>query len=136
MPRKSERIPEELRKLWPVMKGSLAEVELTCGTPQCRCHAGGPKHKGFYFSYRLKGRSHTVYVPRAVLEDVRQAHAHWQALKELLEELTAQRVEELRQRAVAGRHRRKEERHGRQRGSPRGRGGPSGTPGRASPPDR
>jgi hypothetical protein len=136
MPRKSERFPDELRKLWPVMKGSLAEVELTCGTPQCRCHAGGPKHRGFYFSYRLRGRSHTVYVPRAVLEDVRHAHAQWLALKVRLEEFTARRVEELRQRATRERQGRKEEGHGRLRGSSKGRRGPPESPRRASPPDR
>lgn len=136
MPRKSERFPEELRELWPVLKGSLAEVELTCGTPQCRCHAGGPKHKGFYFSYRLRGRSHTVYVPQSVLDDVRRAHAQWQALKERLEEFTARRVEALRQRAAEERQGRKEEGHGGRRASSRGRRGPQGSPRRASPSGR
>ena len=106
----SRRLRRRLKALGPVMKGSLAEVELTCGTPGCRCHAGGPKHKGHYFSYRVGGKSHTVYVPKSVAEDAKHAHARWRSIRLLLEELTAQTVEVLRQRAAKRRRRDKEQR--------------------------
>ena len=92
----------------PVLKGSLAEVELTCGTPSCRCHKGGPKHKGWYFSYRAGGRSHTVYIPKGVVPEAQRAHANWLKLKTLLEELTVLHVEELREKARQAKRREKE----------------------------
>jgi len=99
---------EKLRRLMPLMKGSLALVELTCGTPSCRCHTTGPKHKGYYFSYRLRGKSHTVYIPKRFQNEVKQAHAHWLELKRLLEEWTASEVQELRQKAKPSTKERKE----------------------------
>lgn len=84
-----------------MLKGSLAEVELTCGTPGCRCHKNGPKHKGYYFSYRRSGRSNTIYVPKAALDDARKAHANWLKLKGILEELTALEVRRVRQRKTS-----------------------------------
>jgi len=97
-----------LRELVPLMKGSLVELHLTCGTPACRCHSGGPKHSGYYFSYRAAGKSHTVYVRKSCLQDVRKAHAHWLELKVILEELTELEVEALRDNAQSRRSPRKE----------------------------
>lgn len=98
-PKDLQAFLDQLRPLWPVLRGSLAQVELTCGTPSCRCHHGGPKHTGWYFSYRVRGKSHTVYVPQSVLEEVQRGHAHWLELKDMLEQQTHRTLESLRQRA-------------------------------------
>jgi hypothetical protein len=90
-----ERFLEQIRRLLPLLKGSLAEVQLTCGTRTCRCHAEGPKHRGYYLSYRLHGESRTVYVPQGALREVRRAHANWLTMKKALEEHTARTVAEL-----------------------------------------
>jgi len=79
---------KRLRQMGPILKGSLVEMEMTCGTPSCRCHKGGPKHKGYYFSYRTEGKSHTVYVPKGRVAEAKQAHRNWMKLKEIIEELT------------------------------------------------
>jgi len=106
--RRRRRLQAQLRAVGPVLKGSLADVELTCGTPGCRCHKKGPKHKGLYFSYRHGGRSHTIYVPKAMQRDARTAHAKWLELKGVLEDLTALEVRRLRGGAKGRRTGRKE----------------------------
>lgn len=94
-----EAIRTRLRELGPVLKGSLAEVERTCGSSGCRCQTGGPKHKGYYFSYRAAGKSHTVYVPLAAEAEAKEAHANWLEMKALLEECTSLEVARLRRKA-------------------------------------
>lgn len=79
---------KRLRQMGPILKGSLVEMEMSCGTPSCRCHKGGPKHKGYYFSYRAKGKSHTVYIPKGMVTQAKQAHQNWMKLKKIIEELT------------------------------------------------
>jgi hypothetical protein len=92
---RDERFLEQVRRLLPLVKGSLAEVQLTCGTRTCRCHAEGPKHRGYYLSYRLRGESRTVYVPQGAVREMRRAHANWLRMKKVLEEHTAGTVAEL-----------------------------------------
>ena len=93
---KRTRLLRHVREMEAVLKGSLAEVELTCGTLRCQCHKKGPKHKGLYFSYRYGGKSHTVYIPKAAQGQARRAHGNWLKLKEVLEKLTALEVGRLR----------------------------------------
>lgn len=93
--KKHSALRKQLSRIDPIMKGSLAEVKLTCGTPGCRCHAKGPKHKGMYFSYRYEGTSHTVYIPKGMQEYARKAHGNWKRLKDLLEKLTDMEVKQL-----------------------------------------
>jgi hypothetical protein len=95
---KKKRLLGQLRQIQAVLKGSLAECELTCGTPGCRCHSDGPKHKGLYFSYRHQGKTRTLYVPKDLHDVARQAHANWLKAKQILEELTVLEVMQLRTR--------------------------------------
>ena len=104
---KQRRLLSQMRQVDSVLKGSLAEVELTCGTPTCRCHRKGPKHKGLYFSYRHAGTSHTVYVPKALVLEARQAYDNWLRLKKILEELTVLEVGRFRQSTRSARRARK-----------------------------
>ncbi len=107
---RDERFLKQARRLLPLLKGSLAEVHLTCGTPTCRCHGQGPKYWGHYLSCRLRGKSRTVYVPQGALGEVRRAHANWLAMKKALEEHTALVVADLLARTPRRRGGRKERR--------------------------
>src|SRR6266571_4768373 len=43
-------------KLWPAIKGSLAEVHKPCIRPNCAACARGDKHAAFILSFSDKGR--------------------------------------------------------------------------------
>ena len=81
-----ERLLDQICGIGPVVRGSLAQVRLTCGKPRCRCRRG-ERHPALYFSYRSGGRSKVVHVPGAMLREVREAHRNWLRLKRLLERL-------------------------------------------------
>ena len=62
-----ERFIEELRRLWPVARGSLCEVAKPCVRAGCADCARGDKHPSFIFSYRKDGKQRCLYVPRELV---------------------------------------------------------------------
>jgi hypothetical protein len=88
----------------PLLKGTLSEVQRTCGKPGCKC-AKGDKHICYQLSASTEGRTRTRNVPRKDLTKVRrltddyrrfrQARATWVRLNgqimELINQLEAAR---------------------------------------------
>lgn len=79
-----------------MVHGSLVEMERTCGKPQCRC-AKGEKHKAFYLSRRLEGKTRLEHVSRVRVKTVRKWKRNYERLQELVEELTTALLQELRE---------------------------------------
>jgi hypothetical protein len=69
----------------PLIQGSLSEYERTCGTPGCRCHHGGAKHKATYLAIRHNKKRTSVFVPEAVLPYVKECVANYQHLQDALD---------------------------------------------------
>ncbi len=83
----------------PVLAASLGRYTHRCGRPACRCHHGGPLHAGQHVTFKERGRSRTVYVPKALLPEVRSWLAEHRRLKQLLHEIHQLSVALLRARA-------------------------------------
>ena len=64
---------EELRRRWPVARGSLCEVAKPCGRPHCAACGRGEKHPSFILSYRKGGTQRCLYVPRDLVAPLRRA---------------------------------------------------------------
>lgn len=77
----------KIGKAGDLMKGSLALTYRKCGKKECRCQKG-KLHKGYFFSYRLKGKSYGLYVPESLVPKVRKLIDNWKELKETVEKLT------------------------------------------------
>ncbi len=73
-----------LEKLWPAIKGSLAEVHKPCIRPNCAACARGEKHSAFILSFAEKGRRRCMYVPAALVPQLQQALRNGQALEPFL----------------------------------------------------
>ena len=68
-----ERFIAELRRQWPVARGSLCEVAKPCVREGCADCARGDKHPSFIFSYRKDGKQRCLYVPRELVPQLRRA---------------------------------------------------------------
>lgn len=55
----------------PLLAASLAQIRKRCGRKACRCHTHGELHTGWHLTYKVEGKTRTVYVPLDLLEDVR-----------------------------------------------------------------
>jgi hypothetical protein len=92
----------QLEKLWPAIKGSLAEVRKPCIRPNCAACAWGGKHRAFILSFTDKGRRRCRHVPTDMVPQLQHALRNGQALEALLYELGPQLLRQ----------------HGRQRDAP------------------
>jgi hypothetical protein len=70
----------------PVLAATLTQVRKRCGQPTCRCHHGEP-HLAWHLTYKVKGKTRTVYVPVDLLDEVRSWIAEHKRIKTVLDEI-------------------------------------------------
>jgi hypothetical protein len=75
---------QHLEKLWPAIKGSLAEVRKPCIRPNCPACARGDKHAAFILCFTEKGRRRCMYVPTEMVPQLQQALRNGKALEQFL----------------------------------------------------
>jgi hypothetical protein len=83
----------------PVLAASFGTYTHRCGRPTCRCHHGGPLHTGQHLTFKERGKTRSVYVPKDLLPEVRSWLAEHKRLKALLHEIHQLTVALLRARA-------------------------------------
>jgi hypothetical protein len=74
----------QLQRLWPAIKGSLAQVRKPCIRPNCPACARGDKHPAFILSFTDKGRRRCMYVPTELVPQLQRALRNGKALEEFL----------------------------------------------------
>jgi hypothetical protein len=80
----------QIEKLWPAIKGSLAQVRKPCIRPKCAACARGDKHPAFILSFTDKGRRRCMYVPAELVPHLQQALRNGKALEEFLYQIGPQ----------------------------------------------
>jgi len=76
-----------VRAAQPLLAASLSTITKVCGNPSCHCHQGS-KHQAHHLTYKVRGKTHTVYVPVDFTEEVRSWIEEHRRLKRLLQEIT------------------------------------------------
>src|ERR1700691_107927 len=88
----------QLQKLWPAIKGSLAQVRKPCIRSNCPACARGDKHPAFILSFTDQGRRRCMYVAAELVARLRQALSDGKALDESLYQLGRELVRQHRRR--------------------------------------
>ena len=66
----------------PFIIGSLTKIHRRCGNPNCRCAgANGQKHPAHLLTTKINGKTHAIYVPVDMVEEVREWCSHYRAVK-------------------------------------------------------
>lgn len=71
----------------PILAASLAQITKHCGRQACHCRQGGALHTAWHLTYKVKGKTRTVYVPVDLLDEVRSWLQEHKRLKTLLTEI-------------------------------------------------
>ena len=71
----------------PLMRGTLSIRKITCGKPTCRCRKGH-KHVALYLTYSLGGKTHQMFIPKNLEQEVRQSVGNYQNVRQLLERIS------------------------------------------------
>jgi hypothetical protein len=95
---------KKLRTASPVLAASFGSYRHRCGHPSCRCHHGGPLHSAQHLTFKEKGKTRSVYVPKALLPEVQAWLAEHKRLKGLLQEIHQLSLALLRARARLLKH--------------------------------
>jgi len=85
-----KRRDAKLRKLadtGPVLEGSLAEIGVKCGNPNCRC-ARGQKHRSHILKREVRGKTRSLYVPVDMVEEARTWVNEYRRVRALLREVS------------------------------------------------
>lgn len=88
---------DELAGLWPLAKGSLAEVRKPCIRPNCAACRSGRKHAAWLFSFTQAGKRRCRYVPLEWVPTLRQALDNGRQLERRLVELGVELLQRYRQ---------------------------------------
>ena len=78
---------QQLSKLWPAIKGSIAQVRKTCLRPGCRACARGDKHPAFILSFTQGGKRRCMYVPKELVPLFERALKNGRQIETLLYQL-------------------------------------------------
>ncbi len=78
---------DEVQRLWPVLKGSLAQVRKPCIRPACPACARGEKHPAFILSFTERGRRRCMYVPADLVARFQTGLRNGRKLEALLYQL-------------------------------------------------
>jgi hypothetical protein len=78
---------KEVQRLWPVLKGSLAQIRKACVRPTCPAGARGEKHPAFILSFTERGRRRVMCVPAALVSWFQSGLRNGRRLEGLLYQL-------------------------------------------------
>jgi hypothetical protein len=71
----------------PVLAASLSQITKHCGRKACHCKQGGPLHTAWHLTFKVEGKTRTVYVPLDLLDEVQSWIAEHKRIKALLHEI-------------------------------------------------
>jgi hypothetical protein len=86
--------------LWPAALGSLSLRRSPCVRKNCRACLSGEQHSSYVLSGRLHGRRFSLYVPQALVPEVRRCLDNGRALQELLHQAAPRYVQALKRQRV------------------------------------
>ena len=81
--RKARNLRSEMRRLGPLLKGSVVLREMKCGKINCTCTRGKP-HSFLCITYKERGKTKTVYVDKNRTEEALSWFANYKKFKSLL----------------------------------------------------
>lgn len=97
------RILRELRRIRPLLIGSLTTTRTRCGRENCRCQTRGELHETCLLTWSEDGKTRTLYVPKRLRAEVTRWLQEGERLKELTRQMAQAQRAFLQQRREATR---------------------------------
>ena len=97
---KRKRLVGQIETIGPWIAGSLVSTSRICGKKNCACRRGGPKHPVTYVTWKEKGKTVSLYVPRRLEKEVSVWSENYKRLKELMKKVSEVQKQIIRLRPV------------------------------------
>ena len=85
---KRDKLIMRIAKLSPWIEGTVVTSSRICGKKNCACHRQGAKHPVLYVTWKEKGKTASLYVPRKLEGEVKRCGANYKKLRELIREIS------------------------------------------------
>ncbi len=86
----------------PLVAASLVAFRRKCGRPGCHCQSG-EGHLAHHLTFKIQGKTRSVYVPQDLLSEVQQWVREHQRIKPLLRHISNLALAQIRAHATAQR---------------------------------
>ncbi|MFC1852149.1 DUF6788 family protein [candidate division CSSED10-310 bacterium] len=77
-----------VRKIRPFIIGSLNITHKKCGSPTCRCATKGELHETSFLTWKVDKKTHSLYVPKHMRNEVKKWIEEGKKLKRLIKEMS------------------------------------------------
>jgi hypothetical protein len=84
----------QLQAQSPLVAASLVQIAKHCGRDGCHCQTG-EKHVGHYLTFKVAGKTKTVYVPKDLVGEVEGWVREHKRLRKLVQEISRLSVERI-----------------------------------------
>lgn len=84
----SLRILKQIRALGPFIQASFTITKKRCGRPTCRCASEGPIHESALLTWKEKGTTKTVSIPKELRAEVKAWADEGKRLKRLITDMS------------------------------------------------
>ncbi len=80
---------KKLKKIGPVLEGSLTEVKRICGNKNCKCRKDQKnKHPALFLTWKDKKKTQALYIPKAMWDKAKKWNENYKTAKQLLRDLS------------------------------------------------
>ena len=83
-----KKLVKQLINLDPWIQGTIVRTRRMCGSKGCACRHGGPKHPATSLTWKEKGKTCCLYIPRGLESEVKLWAQNYRRLKVIMEKIT------------------------------------------------
>jgi len=85
---KRKKLLKQLIHLDPWIQGTVVQTKLTCGSKGCACKRGGSKHPAMFLTWKEKGKTCCLYIPKRLESEVKRWARNYQSVKVIMRKIT------------------------------------------------
>ncbi|HOM43146.1 MAG TPA: hypothetical protein PK481_06400 [Bacillota bacterium] len=103
--KKRDDLIKQLENNLSFIQGSLVNIYRSCGKEGCRCRQGHLHGPAYYISYKEKGRTQMIYIPQALVSQVKKSLTQYKKVKRLVRQIGQANIRQLKEKHVRERQR-------------------------------
>ena len=85
---KRKKLARQLIHLDPWIQGTVVETMRICGSKGCACRHGGAKHPAMSLTWKEKGKTCCLYVPRRMEKEIKLWAQNYKRVKAIMQKVT------------------------------------------------
>ncbi len=90
---KKDQLLKNLMEFEDFIRGSITTIRHKCSNKNCKCHSGGDKHPGIYFSANINKKTKLIYLGEKKVAKAKKLLNNHVKLKKLLDDIVTVNID-------------------------------------------